>query len=226
MEVKQIVELIIYAMSVIFPSTISIITLVKKKYFTNNFKKIWNKIDQNQQRAIQRFDQLTLNVRKHTSAVGKFLQHKDVATRIRQISKHALDYCGDEDVSKLLEHFAQETIKFIQTIFQIGIDDVTEGQIVSRYKIGRDKSLQYLRSSEIMNNEQLQQWIEQSLVFDKHYLEQIYLISKDIVNNKNNRFLIKTQDVFQEAIRAFVMYIGKINPIAKQRIYKNGKKNV
>lgn len=219
MTTKQIIELIVYAMSVVLPSAIAILTLVKKKYFTKAFQEIWNKIDLNQQNAIERFEQLNVSVKTHTVTISKFLQNQDAASRIRQITKHALQYCGNRQIAKVLQKFTQQSIRFIQAILQIGFQNTNKQQIIAKYAVSRQASLQFLKASGIMNQQYFNKWLQYSTMVGQKYIKQICQIYDDVVNNKNSRFIVKSQDVVQSGVRQFIIFVAKIDDPTRINIY-------
>lgn len=219
MTTKQIIELIVYTMSVILPSAIAILTLVKKKYFTKAFQEIWNKIDLNQQNAIERFEELNVNVKTHTVTISKYLQKQDAAERIRQITKHALEYCGSRQIAKVLQKFTQQSVRFVQAILQIGFQNTNKQQIIAKFSVSRQTSLEFLRKSGVMSQSEFQQWKEYTTKVGVGYLKQLCNIYDDVVNNKNARFLVKTQDVIQGSVRQFILFVAKIDSKTRENIY-------
>lgn len=226
------VELIIYALSVILPSAIAILTLMKKTYFKKGIKILDENINALRESSTAKFQQLSASlddcqfkIGKHNQTISKHLQEQTAAQKIREITKHAIDYCGRRQLAKIIDKFTQQSVNFVQYILEIGFENVTKEQIIAKFTVVRQLSQAYLKNSGVVNEEEYQDWIMKIQSIQNEYLQDIMHIFDDIVNNKNGRFITITQSSVQKGIRQFILFAARLDKSIEKRVYGNGGLN-
>lgn len=149
----------------------------------------------------------SISIESHTQTIKGLLLDKNIATRIRQIIKHAIDYCRDGNLSKIMDNSAQQLIVFAKEVLEVGLWNITKEQLLAKYWNARDNCLMFGKS--IVGEEMMDIWHKKSLPIYKRYAKYLIDISEDIVNNKEQRFLIKLEDLTQTMVRQFIMFTSQ-----------------
>lgn len=208
MDLNQIVTAIIYGLSVLVPGAITILTLIKKSYVNNSIKMITTKMVQGFQNNNKQHKEIKETLIDHTCKIQKLLQDKNIACKIRQIAKHAIQYCGNRQYGKILDAFTQQFIVFVQDITDIGFENTNKQQIIAKLSVARDNSNNFAKT--ILNPSLIQNWHAHTTPMVQKYLQEIFQIYEDTVNNKNARFLVKSEDFAQSIVRQFILFSAKL----------------
>ena len=142
---------LIAVLTVVLPSATTIILAFmnksRKKFFKDQFqqltKTVFDGFDKNQAQHLQIKQQLTVQgqvVMSHTKQITKYLQQQTISSSLRQVAKHAIEYCGNRDLGKILDKFIQQLIAFVQDITTIGFQNTTKQQILIKLMIAQDNS--------------------------------------------------------------------------------------
>ena len=139
------------------------------------------------------------------------LQNKMVAERLRKITKHVIEYCANSNMSKVLTNTTQHVINFVNSILDQGFGNQTKEQLIARFELSRDNSLAYLRK--FVSKQNFNIWLDMQDPLQKNYIKTLIQIYNDAINDKNERFLVVTEDWLQTLTKTFILYTS----ILKQR---------
>lgn len=138
--VQEIIRLILYAISIIFPSLIALSAQLKKRYLNKALSGLQQTVQDGFDSNIIQHKQITKTLLQHTQAISKYIQQKNIAIRLRQIAKHAIDYCGNRNLGKVIDCFTEQFISFVQDITTIGFQNTNRQQIIAKLSLARDNS--------------------------------------------------------------------------------------
>lgn len=225
------IEVIVKHLTALLPGLAAILTLIFKQVDKRALKKLTSKVQDNFQKTIdiigQVQDKVNINslqninqhqqlkqkiihtqqiMNQHTQTISNILQEKDIAYRIRQISKHAIDYCGNKQLAKVLQVLTQQFISFMKNVVQIGFQNTTKQQIYAKFNVARSNIERF--SKHVIRDDIVDSWKSSINPMVQQYLQQIFQIYNDHVNNKNSRFIIKSQDFAQTLIRDIIMFVA------------------
>lgn len=135
------------------------------------------------------------------------LKQKDIAFRIREITKHAIDYCRNRKIGKILNIASQQLIKFCQQVLDIGIENITKEQLIAKYWSMIDNIDNV--GNNILGQKLWNDWKNNIKNLLKKYLKCYTEIQTDIMNSKEQRFIIKSEDLAQTIIKQFINFTAK-----------------
>lgn len=151
-DAKYIVDVILKITTIVLPWTVAVLGVTKKKFFKKQFQQMKVRMEDgfndniNQHKAISKILQdHTECIQNHTQSITRILQQKTIAQRLRQISKHAVCYCGNRTFGKIIDRLIQEFIVFVQDITDIGFQNTNRQQILAKISIARDNSNNFAR---------------------------------------------------------------------------------
>ncbi len=107
-------------------------------------------------------------------------------------------------MSKVLINSTEHIIDFANSVLDEGFGNQTEQQIIARFELTRDNSLSYL--NKFISQQDSKIWMEMQKPICQSYKCAIIEIYEDPVNDKNSRFLIKTEDWAQTLTREFITF--------------------
>lgn len=211
---KETIQLILYGTSVILPSVISILTIAKKASFNRKVEGIESKLtqfissnDEAHKTLTQGISSCHIIMTEHTNNLHQLLRQKDVAARIRQIIKHAIQYCGNRNIGKVMDNSSEALIMFGIDVLDIGLQNITKQQLLAKFWTARDNSAIFAK--QILGQQQWQKWQKIVTPILHSYIKNIFEIKDDVVNSKAQRFVIKLQDMTQTIVRQFIMFVAK-----------------
>ena len=202
---------------------LALINKSRKKFFKQQFQQLNNRVYQgfnNNQISHNQIKQevivQTEIVTAHTKEITRYLQQKNIANTLRQISKHAIQYCGNRELGKILDTFTQQFIIFVQDITDIGFQNTTKQQILIKLSVARQNTNKF--SSTILGQQKTLEWHNMVQGPVQKYVKQVFQIYSDEINNKNIRFLTKSQDLAQTIVRDFILFCANLNYIDLQQM--------
>ena len=141
---------VFYGISILLPSAIAALSVLRKGYFKKQFKKLEQsvsslnvKVDSGFSQNIKQHQDITQTLLAHTQTISQIIREKTIATRLRQVAKHAIQYCGNRDLGKIINTFTQQFICFVQQITDIGFQNTNKQQIIAKLSVARDNSNKY-----------------------------------------------------------------------------------
>lgn len=208
------IELILYGCSIFFPSLITILAIAKKTYFNNALRTLAAKIDEqietNQECHLEikdNLDDYKILLTGHSDTLELLLRERTVAQRVRQVIKHAIDFCANFKIGKVLNNSSQELICFATDILDIGLDNITNEQLNVRFWAMRETCAVF--GKQVLGDQLWQEWYEYIQPSSEQFLEVLIVIKEDTFNTKEQRFLTKLDDFTQTTARQFIMFLGK-----------------
>lgn len=148
------------------------------------------------------------DLKNHGSAVMLFLENKDIALKLRSITKHALQCCGNMITKKILVKFTQQLILFAREILDIGLQNTSKQQLLVKISVAADNTDFYTAS--LIGKQQVSKWKAISKPIVSQYLNVIYEIITDKMNSKSNRFTVKTLDLSHTIIKEFILFSANL----------------
>ncbi len=188
----------------VFPSIIILLILVNKKFYMKNLNELKARFDTFETRTQENTKAILTKIQQQQKNLSKLLQNKTVAERIRQITKHAIEYCGNSIMSKVLTNSTQNIIDFSNSVLDGGFDNQVKQQLIARLDLTRDVSLEYL--GKFLSEQNAKIWYDMQRPVCQAYRKAIIEIYDDPINDKNSRFLIKTEDWVQTLTREFITF--------------------
>ena len=161
-----------------------------------NLKKIYSKLDM------------------HNQAITSYLQLKQAGQKIREITKHALEVTTDPIIRKILTKFTEEMVSYVRQVIDIGVQNIGEEQLLAKLDVAIDNINSY--SKLLIGQEKIQYWHKLSSTYMSKYKKDILQVCSDKVNNKNDRFLIKSLDIVHTIVKQFVLYYLGLEQLQKK----------
>lgn len=200
----KILEIIVLA----FPSIVTLLVLLNRKFYMKHIDAINVKIDGLEKSNIERNQSVIKRLDQQQEKIKTLLQSKDIADKIRDITRHAIQYVGDRKLSKIIENSTQQFIDLTVSVLQQGFNKLSKEQILAKINRNRDNSMAYVKS--ILNKEEYEKWLPLSKPVVDNFVKSTFEIYDDPVNDKNSRFLIKAQDYAQTLTREFISFAASL----------------
>lgn len=195
-----VLEVVIMA----FPSIVTLVVLLNRKFYIKQLQLINTKIEEVDNNNIKRSQELLERVDYHQDVIKSLLTYKTVSDKVRDMTKHAIQYIGDRRLSKIIENSTQQFIDFIVPIIQDGFANISKQQLLAKIHLNRDNSMAYVKK--ILSSQQYTIWQPMATPIVNYYINSIFDIYDDPVNDKNSRFFIKSQDYIQTLTRQFIKF--------------------
>lgn len=197
---SKILELVM----LVFPSLVTLLILINRRFYMKNLNVLKDRFDAFETKTQNNTRVILTKIDQQQKKLSKLLQNKTVAERIRQITKHAIEYCGNTIMSKVLTNSTQNIIDFSNSVLDEGFGNQAKQQLISRLDLTRDVSLEYL--GKFLSEQNAKIWYNMQHPICQSYKKAIMEIYDDPVNDKNSRFLIKTEDWVQTLTREFITF--------------------
>lgn len=188
----------------VFPSLVTLLILINRRFYMKNLNILKDRFDIFETKTQNNMRVLLTKIDQQQKKLSKLLQSKTVAEKIRQITKHAIEYCGNSIMSKVLTNSTQNIIDFSNSVLDEGFGNQVKQQLIARLDLTRDVSLEYL--SKFLSEQNAKIWYDMQRPVCQAYRKAIIEIYDDPVNDKNSRFLIKTEDWVQTLTREFITF--------------------
>ena len=188
----------------VFPSLVTLLILINRRFYMKNLNILKDRFDIFETKTQNNMRVLLTKIDQQQKKLSKLLQSKTVAEKIRQITKHAIEYCGNSIMSKVLTNSTQNIIDFSNSVLDEGFGNQTKQQLIARLDLTRDVSLEYL--GKFISEQNAKIWYDMQRPVCQEYRKAIIEIYDDPVNDKNSRFLIKTEDWVQTLTREFITF--------------------
>lgn len=203
----KILEVVVF----VFPTIVTILVLVNRKFYMKNLSELKTHLELFEQKTQENTKIILNRLQQQQKILKMLLQNKMVAERLRKITKHAIEYCANSNMSKVLTNTTQHVINFVNSILDQGFDNQTKEQLIARFELSRDNSLAYLRK--FVSKQNFNIWLDMQDPLQKNYIKTLIQIYNDAINDKNERFLVVTEDWLQTLTKTFILYTS----ILKQR---------
>lgn len=190
------------------PSIVTIIVVLNRNSFKTQLINIKQNIQSYERNNIIRTNQILARVEKHQQIIKSLLHHRDISDRIHDITKYAIEYMYDRRLSKILENTTQQFIDFVYPISQCGFHSISRQQLLAKIQVNRDASLHYIKT--ILSHDQYELWASMADPIVAGYINSLFEIYNDPVNDKTNRFIIKSEDYLQTLTRQFIKFASII----------------
>lgn len=188
----------------VFPSLVTLLILINRRFYMKNLNVLKDRFDAFETKTQNNTRVILTKIDQQQKKLSKLLQNKTVAERIRQITKHAIEYCGNTIMSKVLTNSTQNIIDFSNSVLDEGFGNQAKQQLISRLDLTRDVSLEYL--GKFLSEQNAKIWYDMQHSICQSYKKAIMEIYDDPINDKNSRFLIKTEDWAQTLTREFITF--------------------
>ena len=188
----------------VFPSLVTLLILINRRFYMKNLNILKDRFDIFETKTQNNMRVLLTKIDQQQKKLSKLLQSKTVAEKIRQITKHAIEYCGNSIMSKVLTNSTQNIIDFSNSVLDEGFGNQVKQQLIARLDLTRDVSLEYL--GKFLSEQNAKIWYDMQRPVCQAYRKAIIEIYDDPVNDKNSRFLIKTEDWVQTLTREFITF--------------------
>lgn len=188
----------------VFPSLVTLLILINRRFYMKNLNILKDRFDIFETKTQNNTRVILTKIDQQQKKLSKLLQNKTVAERIRQITKHAIEYCGNSIMSKVLTNSTQNIIDFSNSVLDEGFGSQVKQQLIARLDLTRDVSLGYL--GKFLSEQNAKIWYDMQRPVCQAYRKAIIEIYDDPVNDKNSRFLIKTEDWVQTLTREFIAF--------------------
>lgn len=188
----------------VFPSLVTLLILINRRFYMKNLNVLKDRFDAFETKTQNNTRVILTKIDQQQKKLSKLLQNKTVAERIRQITKHAIEYCGNSIMSKVLTNSTQNIIDFSNSVLDEGFGNQVKQQLIARLDLTRDVSLEYL--GKFLSEQNAKIWYDMQRPVCQAYRKAIIEIYDDPVNDKNSRFLIKTEDWVQTLTREFITF--------------------
>ncbi len=203
----KILEVVVF----VFPTIVTILVLVNRKFYMKNLSELKTHLELFEQKTQENTKIILKRLQQQQKTLKMLLQNKMVAERLRKITKHAIEYCANGNMSKVLTNTTQHVINFVNSILDQGFGNQTKEQLIARFELSRDNSLAYLRK--FVSKQNFNIWLDMQDPLQKNYIKTLIQIYNDAINDKNERFLVITEDWLQTLTKTFISYTS----ILKQR---------
>lgn len=201
---SKILEIII----LVFPSLVTLLILINRKFYVKNLNQLKDRFNIFEQKTQKNIKIILEKVEQQQQTLNKLLQNKTVAEKLRQVTKYAIQYCCDNNMNKILTNSTQHIIDFANSIIDQGFGNQTKQQLISRFELSRDNSLSYLKL--FVSKQNYDMWVEMQKPISQGYVNALIEIYDDTINDKNTRFLVKTEDWLQTLTREFITFVSII----------------
>lgn len=188
----------------VFPSLVTLLILINRRFYMKNLNILKDRFDIFETKTQNNMRVLLTKIDQQQKKLSKLLQSKTVAEKIRQITKHAIEYCGNSIMSKVLTNSTQNIIDFSNSVLDEGFGNQVKQQLIARLDLARDVSLEYI--GKFISEQNAKIWYDMQRPVCQAYKKAIIEIYDDPVNDKNSRFLIKTEDWVQTLTREFITF--------------------
>ncbi len=188
----------------IFPSLVTLLILINRRFYMKNLNILKDRFDIFETKTQNNTRVILTKIDQQQKKLSKLLQNKTVAERIRQITKHAIEYCGNSIMSKVLTNSTQNIIDFSNSVLDEGFGNQVKQQLIARLDLTRDVSLEYI--GKFISEQNAKIWYDMQRPVCQAYRKAIIEIYEDPINDKNSRFLIKTEDWVQTLTREFITF--------------------
>lgn len=188
----------------VFPSLVTLLILINRRFYMKNLNILKDRFDVFETKTQNNTRVILTKINQQQKKLSKLLQNKTVAERIRQITKHAIEYCGNSIMSKVLTNSTQNIIDFSNSVLDEGFGNQVKQQLIARLDLTRDVSLEYL--GKFLSEQNAKIWYDMQRPVCQAYRKAIIEIYDDPINDKNSRFLIKTEDWVQTLTREFITF--------------------
>lgn len=188
----------------VFPSLVTLLILINRRFYMKNLNILKDRFDIFETKTQNNMRVLLTKIDQQQKKLSKLLQSKTVAEKIRQITKHAIEYCGNSIMSKVLTNSTQNIIDFSNSVLDEGFGNQVKQQLIARLDLARDVSLEYI--GKFISEQNAKIWYDMQRPVCQTYKKAIIEIYDDPVNDKNSRFLIKTEDWVQTLTREFITF--------------------
>lgn len=200
----KIFEILIFA----FPSIVTILVLLNRNFYIKELQSINTKIDILDTNNKTRTDQILERVQFHQMIIKKMMTYKTASQKIHELTKHAIQYVGDRRLSKIMENSTQQFINFLIPILKQGLTNISKEQLLAKINLNRDNSLSYVKNT--LTAHQYEIWKPMAATIVNPYIDSIFDIYNDPINDKNSRFFIKSQDYVQNLVRQLIKFAALI----------------
>lgn len=188
----------------VFPSLVTLLILINRRFYMKNLNILKDRFDIFETKTQNNTRVILTKIDQQQKKLSKLLQSKTVAERIRQITKHAIEYCGNSIMSKVLTNSTQNIIDFSNSVLDEGFGNQVKQQLIARLDLTRDVSLEYI--GKFISEQNAKIWYDMQRPVCQAYKKAIIEIYDDPVNDKNSRFLIKTEDWVQTLTKEFITF--------------------
>lgn len=188
----------------VFPSLVTLLILINRRFYMKNLNILKDRFDIFETKTQNNTRVILTKIDQQQKKLSKLLQNKTVAERIRQITKHAIEYCGNSIMSKVLTNSTQNIIDFSNSVLDEGFGNQVKQQLIARLDLTRDVSLEYI--GKFISEQNAKIWYDMQRPSCQAYKKAIIEIYDDPINDKNSRFLIKTEDWVQTLTREFITF--------------------
>lgn len=188
----------------VFPSLVTLLILINRRFYMKNLNILKDRFDIFETKTQNNTRVILTKIDQQQKKLSKLLQNKTVAERIRQITKHAIEYCGNSIMSKVLTNSTQNIIDFSNSVLDEGFGNQVKQQLIARLDLTRDVSLEYI--GKFISEQNAKIWYDMQRPVCQAYRKAIIEIYDDPINDKNSRFLIKTEDWVQTLTREFITF--------------------
>jgi len=153
------------------------------------------------------------------TVIRKMNDKESSLNQIRHAVADATEMIYSEEVKKMLNGFSNKIVSYVQEILDIGIENLTESQILLKYSVIKDEVADEIKSQMFGKEELVKKYLSMIEPIRDLYLNEIKLIFKDIncfpkvVNNVNNRFSTETLRFVQKVANETVKFlqVNRIN---------------
>ena len=144
----------------------------------------------------------------HNQVITSYMEIKQAGQKIRQITKHALEVIDNEEAKKILTKFTEQLVIYVRQILDIGFQNASKEQLISKLQLAIDNTSNYGQT--LMTKQAFLKWKKMVKHLFNKYKKDILYVFSDKINNKNNRFLIKSLDISHTIIKQFVLYYASL----------------
>ena len=149
------------------------------------------------------------DLKTHGLAVLEYTMQHDTSSKLRNITKHALQCCNDFNTKKILVKFTQQFIGFVQQILDLQLVNISKQQFIAKLHVAIDNTIFYAK--QLVSNQHVQGWI---LLINKqiiNYVDACLDLIFDKLNNKDNRFIVKSLDLAHTIVKEYVLYSANLD---------------
>ena len=136
--------------------------------------------------------------------IQTFLEYRDVSSKLRQITRHALQCCTSSDTKKVLVKFTQQFTMFVAQVLELKVHTVSSEHFIAKLDVAIDSTRFYAK--QFLSTEFIEGWLKISEPYFQRYKEQCVQLIHDKINNKSDRFIIKSLDLSHTLIKQYVLY--------------------
>lgn len=201
---NNILEFIIFC----FPSIIAILILINKNMYMQALNQLKENFTILQSQTQKNNDIILMQLKQQEEKISKLFMNKTAAEKIRETTKYAVQFCGNNVMRNILIKSTQCAVEFVDSVLDEGIYQEGDQQLIARLQVYKDNALSYLNKFVSQQNYNL--WLEMQNPIIQNYKQFLKDLCQDPINDKSARFLVRTENQMQNLTRVFIRYASLI----------------